>query len=151
MQWNYDPFFSVHCQQIGAAHKRRRNLLGHFFIPPSPMSEFQPRFETPPPSHLKYSDVFYGWPLICFCRQDFFWVDKEVIWTFKEFLLEERRWPAPCDLKRRLCVPEEWRCHFQVLQKMSHSCICILIQGLLNLPVGFDSNTTHIMVYKQLL
>ena len=58
-----------------AVHKRRRNSFGHFWYPPPPFRNFDPDLpnfyllifcnigisDLSPP--LKYSDVFYGWPL----------------------------------------------------------------------------------------
>ena len=57
----------------GAIHKIRRIFFGHFWSPPSPISEFWPLFtkllpptilqhrNLRPPSLLKYADIFYGW------------------------------------------------------------------------------------------
>ena len=63
-------------------HKRCRNCFGHFWYPPPPCRNFDPdlpnvylqiscniEISDLPPT-LKYSDVFYGWPLtIIFLRQ----------------------------------------------------------------------------------
>ena len=72
--WFCWKFLAMRNIVLGAVHKRRRNFFGHFWYPPPPCRNFDPDLPNfylliscnigiwDPPPHLKYSDVFYGWP-----------------------------------------------------------------------------------------
>ena len=69
------------CSSLRAVHKRCRKFFGRFLYPPPPYRNFDPDlpnfydliscnigiWDSPPP--LKYSDVFYGWPLCANCAE----------------------------------------------------------------------------------
>ena len=91
--WNDSCFCPGHSGISWGPSIKDIGVFGPFLLPPSPMSEFQSWFAWPLPSNilqhrnlrpptsppLKYSDVFYGWPLARQSHNRLLQVPREVV------------------------------------------------------------------------